>query len=308
MTITHAIGLDVGGTKIAGGIVARQTGQVLARRVIPTLAERGGAAVLADCVSLAESLFTEAEAQGLVIGGIGLGLPELVDLDGRVTEAYNFDWRGVDVPQAFAHLAPVNVDSDVRTSALAEAMFGAGQIYHLFAYITVGTGISYCLVQDGQPYAGARGNALLLASAPLTATCPACGVTSQSVLEEFAAGPALVARYNKAAEQTLTTGEALFTAVAAGDSVAQQVVTSAGEALGVSVGFLINILDPEAIIVGGGLGLAGGLYWETFVQSTRAHIYAASTRDLPIIPAALGVDAGLIGAAATVFRRDSNRE
>ena len=304
MNKTYAIGLDVGGTKIAGGIVAQETGAVLERHVIPTFAQRGGQAVLKDCVSLAETLLAEAQAQKLPIMGIGLGLPEQVDLDGNVTEAYNFDWRGLDLPQAFAHLAPVKVDSDVRTSALAEATFGAGQAYRLFAYITIGTGISYCLVQDGHPYAGATGNAILLASAPVTTTCPACGVTSQVVLEEFAAGPALVARYNQASDQTLETGEAIFEALAAGDSIAEQVITSAAEALGVSVGFLVNILDPEALIIGGGLGLAGGLYWETLIKTTRAHIYASQTRNLPIIPAALDTDAGLIGAAAIIFQKN----
>ncbi|MEM7029741.1 MAG: ROK family protein [Chloroflexota bacterium] len=306
MKPSHAIGLDVGGTKIAGGIVSQQTGQVLERRIIPTLAKRGGEAVFQDCVSLAQVLFAEANSQKLDIQGIGLGVPELVDLEGNLTEAYNFDWRGIDVPQAFAHLAPAIVDSDVRSSALAEAVFGAGKSYRLFAYVTIGTGISYCLVQDGRPYAGARGNALLLASAPITTTCPACAVTSQVVLEEFAAGPALVARYNQTSDQAVATGEAVFEALNAGDPIAQQVITSAGEALGGSIGFLVNILDPEAIVIGGGLGLAGGLYWETLIQSTRKHIYADSTRDLPIIPATLHVDAGLIGAATLIFQNLSD--
>ena len=90
----------------------------------------------------------------------------------------------------------------------------------------------------------------------------------------------------------------LFAAVDDGDVVAAEIVRSAGTALGVSVAFLCNVVDPEAIIVGGGLGLAGGLYWESFVEATRRHIYADDTRQLPILPAALGVDAGLIGAAA----------
>ena len=92
-------------------------------------------------------------------------------------------------------------------------------------------------------------------------------------------------------------GQALFAAVNEGDALAIDVVRSAGEALGNSVAFLCNVLDPAAVIVGGGLGLAGGLYWDAFVAATRAHIYAEETRALPILPAALGVDVGLIGAA-----------
>ena len=66
------------------------------------------------------------------------------------------------------------------------------------------------------------------------------------------------------------------------------------------------MLDPEAIVVGGGLGMAGGLYWDRLVASTRTHIWSDTNRDLPIMPAALGVDAGFIGAAATIFRRRAN--
>jgi glucokinase len=87
-------------------------------------------------------------------------------------------------------------------------------------------------------------------------------------------------------------------AAAAGKATAVQVVRTAGEALGNSAGWLVNVLDPAAIIVGGGLGLAGGLYWDSFVTATRAHIWADASRELPIVPAALGAEAGLIGAAA----------
>jgi glucokinase len=78
-------------------------------------------------------------------------------------------------------------------------------------------------------------------------------------------------------------------------------LTSAGEALGVSVAFLVNVLDPEMIVVGGGLGTAGGLYWDAFERSCRDHIFADNSRGLPIVTATLGVDAGLVGAAAVVF-------
>jgi glucokinase len=298
-----AIGLDIGGTKIAGGVVAEATGQVLERHIVPTLAQEGGEAVLDNCLKLARSLMAQAVGKGWHVAGIGLGVCELVDLQGRVASAYNFDWRGLPVQQRLAELAPAVVESDVRAGALAEALFGAGQRFKLFVYITVGTGISSCLVQDGRPFAGARGNALVLATMPLTTTCTNCGARLNPVLEELASGPALAARYNQATQKSLSSGQELFRAVAAGDPVAMEIVRSAGEALGNSVAFLANILDPEALVVGGGLGLAGGLYWDSFVESTRAHIYADDTRALPILPAALGVDAGLIGAAATVFQR-----
>ena len=300
-----AVGLDVGGTKIAGGLVARATGEVLLRRVIPTAAERGGQAVLDDCLALAAGLLAEGESRGYAVQGIGVGVAELVDLDGTITSSQTIAWRGLPVQAAFAQLAPALVESDARAPALAEAIYGAGRPYRLFCYVTVGTGISSSLVLDGRPFAGARGNALVLATMPLSTVCTVCGAELHPVLEEFASGPALVARYNQASGQRVERGEAVLAAVEAGDPIAAEVVGSAGDALGSSVAFLVNVLDPEAVIVGGGLGMAGGLYWERFVASTRRHIYADNSRSLPILPAHLGVDAGLVGAAAAVFQRIS---
>ena len=184
----------------------------------------------------------------------------------------------------------------------AEARFGAGVPYQLFAYVTVGTGISCALVQAGVPLSGARGNALVLATMPLTMPCPN-GHLVDFVLEEFASGPALAARYAAATGHPCARAETVLAAAAQGDTTAVAVVESAGAALGSSVAFLVNVTDPEAVVVGGGLGLAGGRYWDAFVTSTRAHVYADDTRTLPILPAACGVDAGIIGAAASLFQR-----
>lgn len=292
----YAIGLDVGGTKIAGGLVEFPVGRILIKQTIPTQPQRGGEAVLGDALNLAGALLTQAAQMGSVVSGIGLGVCELVDLQGNLTSGHTVAWRGLPIREALARLAPAVVESDVRAHALAEAMFGAGQDFKSFVYITVGTGISSCLVLEGRPYPGARGNALILASSPLTTLCPVCGAVTEQILEEYASGPALAARYQRGA----TTGQAVLAAVATGDSAAIEIVQTAGAALGNSVGWLVNVLDPEAVIVGGGLGLAGGLYWDSFIASTRAHIWSDATRELPIRPAALGADAGLIGAAAAL--------
>ena len=292
-----AIGLDVGGTKIAGGVVAIDSGQVLARRKIPTHAGRGGEAVLADAIALAEGLCIDAEGLGVGVYAIGVGVPELVDLAGAITSGHAIAWCGMPVRERFSRLGPSVIESDVRAHALAEARFGAGRAFSLFVFVTVGTGISCCLVQDGVPYAGARGNALILASSPLTTVCTVCGTVLRPVLEDFASGPALVTRYNQTSARRAARGEDVLAAAAAGDQAAIKIVATAGEALGASVGWLINVLDPEAVIVGGGLGTTGGLYWDSFVAATRAHVWADTSREIPIRMAALGPDAGLVGAA-----------
>ena len=296
-----AVGLDVGGTKIAGGLVALPSGEILSKDIIMTLPQRGGDAVLSDAWGFARRLVQEAAGKGKSVSGIGIGVAELVDPDGNVTSGQTIAWRGVPVRERFSEIAPAMVESDVRAAALAEALWGGGKPFRIFAYITVGTGISFALVQDGRPFPGARGNAIVLSSGPLSTTCTGCGAELHQVLEEFASGPALVARYNQRISPKATKAQEVTEAATRNDPMAIQVVQSAGEALGNSVGFLINLLDPEAIIVGGGLGLAGGRYWSSFVASTRKHIWSHTTRDLPILPALLGTDAGLMGAAATVW-------
>ena len=298
-----AIGLDVGGTKIAGGVVDVGSGEVLKRRVIPTLPKRGGQPVLQDSLNLARELKAEAEVLGHVVAGIGIGVAELVDTQGNVTSAQTIDWTGIPVSARFSGLAPAVVEADVRAAALAESAFGAGRPFRIFVYVTVGTGISSSLVVDGFPFAGAHGNALVMASGPLTSTCPECGRRFQSVLEDLASGPALVKRYGMSRPGQAGSAEDVVSAAATGDPVAIQIVESAGEALGSGLAFLINVLDPEAVVVGGGLGVAGGLYWKSLVDSTRRHIWAEAERSLPILQAGLGADAGLIGAALAGARQ-----
>jgi glucokinase len=296
------LGLDVGGTKIAAGVLD-ESGTVLIRRVEPTRADRGGEAVLADALALAEELAAEADALGGRIAAVGVGVAELVDPSGEVRSSHALAWQGLPVRERFGRIAPALVESDVRAAALAEARYGAGRPFRLFAYVTVGTGISSCLVQDGRPSTGARGNALVLASSPLSSTCHRCGARTEQVLEEFAAGPALAARYRRRSGRPAARAEDVLAAAAAGDVAAVEVVRSAGEALGNSVGFLVNVLDPEAVVVGGGLGLAGGLYWDSFVAATREHVWSEETRELPILPAALGPDSGFVGAARAAWER-----
>jgi glucokinase len=303
-----AIGLDIGGTKIAAGVVLWPSGELLRRTVVPTQPTRGGEAVLKDTCDLAQQLHDWARGERIEVGGIGAGVAELVDCGGNVTSSCTIDWRNRPVQQRLSEIAPAQVESDVRAAAVGEAIFGAGRGHRLFVYITVGTGISYCLMQGGQPFKGANGNAIMMASSPLTTVCTHCGVKLRPVLEEFASGPAIAKRFAQARNEELgETCEQVFRAASNGDKHAIEILASAGEALGVGTAFLVNLLDPEMIIVGGGLGIAGGLYRETFERSCREHIFADNSRGLPIVTAKLGADAGLVGAAAVVFAQQPGK-
>ena len=301
-----AVGIDVGATKIAGGIVEFPAARILWQRTIATAPWRGAEAVLDDCLSLARELVELAPALapgGLPAAGVCLGVPENIDLEGRVTSTNTLAWRGVPVQELLGRVAPAVVESDVRAAALAEALWGAGRSARLFVYLTVGSGISHTLMIDGVAYAGATGNAITSASSPLTTVCTQCGARLEPVLDHIAGGLALPRRYNARSPRPVESARQVLALAAEGDPPAVEVVRSAGEALGVTAAFLVNVLDPEILVVGGGLGLAGGLYWDSFLASTRSHIWSDVNRDLPIVPAQTSVEAGLIGAAATAWRR-----
>lgn len=327
------IGIDVGGTKIAAGLVDGKTGALVARREIPTAAERGGQAVLDDVVAMARALLQETQTQAMQVNGIGLGICELVDPAGAVQSAQTVAWQGLPVQATLQQLLAEEaqfavresagighavVESDVRAHALAEACFGAGRDYALFAFITIGTGISSCIVQARTPLAGARGNALVLATSPLEIPLQAISqgdstqdagnetqpiVFQSFVVEEFASGLALLQRYRAATGEELAHGRELFARAEQGDPIAVNILESAGAALGNSIAFLVNIVDPDALVIGGGLGMAGGIYWESMEAAIRRAIYADTTRTLPIRQAQLGADAGIIGAALAAYRR-----
>jgi glucokinase len=295
-----AIGIDVGGTKIAAGVVTFPSGKVHARQQIPTAPERGGEAVLTNVVHLAEELISEARTLQLQVSRIGVGICELVNVAGEVASANCVAWKGLAVRERLSKLAPAVIEADVRAAARAEARFGAGQRFRQFLYITVGTGISSCLVLDGKPFTGAHGATGTMASSPLSVPCERCAHVNRRTVEDIASGPGLIARYNQQKPGVATARDILVLA-AAGDATALEIVRSASESLAASVGLLVNVLDPEAVVVGGGLGLNEGLYWENFIASTRRHIWSEIHRDLPILHAATGLDAGVIGAAAAAL-------
>lgn len=306
MLPTHAtpatvLGIDVGGTKTSVGAVRFPEARVLVQRTVPTEAGHGAAAVLEHIARLAEWVAEESTRLGNPIASVGLGLCELVDSSGRIQSHNCLAWDSDLVIRRLSPLGPVTLEADVRAAARAEAWFGAGRPYRLFLYITVGTGIACSLVIDGMPYLGARGASGTMASSPLVIPCSQCGHLNRQTLEEIAAGPALAARLNQRRPGAARNGQEVLAAAAAGDAEALEVVRSGGQALESAAALLVNVLDPEAVIVGGGLGLSEGPFWEHFVAATRTHIWSELHRGLPILRAQTGVHAGLVGAAASAW-------
>jgi glucokinase len=264
--VTLAVGIDVGATKIAAALVDARSGAIVRAARRPTDAARGGAAVLDECRSLARSL-----AAGVEPVAVGVAVCELVGVDGRVRSAETLDWREVDLPAAFAEIAArVRVESDVRAAALAEARLGAGRDEPDFLYLSVGSGISHCLVVDGRARVGAHGSAIN---------------TGAPLVEQWSGGLALARLSGHASAED-----------ALADPAATGVVQDAARHLGLALAMLVNALDPGAVVVSGGLGL-DDRYRALAVTAMREAIYDADARELPVLPAALGADAAVIGAA-----------
>ena len=302
MSDDRAIGIDIGGTKIAAGAVALGSGDVSHRREAATRPERGADAVLDTIEALARDVAEAMRRDGPSPAALGIGLPEIVDADGRIRSPYLLDWSTLPLAERLGAIAPVTVASDVRAAAVAEAAFGAGRPFSLFAYVTIGTGISSTVVQDGAPLVGARGGAMVLSSGTLGVPCAECSGWTEFVLEQYASGPALARRY-AAAGHDVPDAETVIAAANRGEPVAVEIVASAAKALGSAIGWLVNVIDPEAIVIGGGLGLAPGRFQEWLTEAIREHIWNPGARGLPVLPAALGADAGLIGAALATSTR-----
>ena len=226
---------------------------------------------------------------------LGVAVAELVDPRGQVFSDYRIAWKGMDIVAGLSPIAGTTMSSDVRAAALAEARFGAGRGLTDFYFVTIGTGISGVLVQNGTPYPGSRGAALVIANGPMRYRCPACGHTTTQVVEDIANGPGLAAAYGQPAETVLADANA-------GNRRAIHLIDHATEELGRVLALLVGALDPQAIIIGGGLGSAPGIYFEKLTHAIRAGLW--QDQGLQITQAALARDAGIIGAALTTQTTD----
>jgi glucokinase len=261
--VSVAVGIDVGATKIAAGVVDTSRGALLEATRRPTPGDPMEA--LETCTRMVVELSPSEPPP------VGIGLCELVTPEGEVTSGESVDWRGLDVPSLLGGAESVRIESDVRAAAAAEARYGAAVGAASALYLNIGSGISHCLLLDGTPHAGARGNALVTGAPPVETWSSGAGLARQAGTESAQAALA--------------------------DPRHAGLVAGAADRLGAALAMLVNALDPEVVVIGGGLGL-DARYREMVVAAARPLIYAPATAALPMVPARLGFDAGVLGAAA----------
>lgn len=304
------VAVDVGGTKIAGAVVSYGRSGVspaiLHERTIPTDASRGGNAVLDDIVRLALELIAACDEPPL---GVGVGTAGCVDpLTGSIAFANDLmpGWTGQPVAARLreATALPVAVMGDVHAHALGEARWGAARGMQSCLCVAAGTGLGGAFVADGAVMRGFRGAAGHLGhvQSPLAAGIPcACGASGH--LESIASGTGLGILFDRlfpARAGEVAGGADVSRLAAAGDADAIEVLQASGRALGEALGSWANTFDPEVIVLSGSV-LAAGEPWRAGMCEGFASMVMPLMRDTPIVDAALGGHAPLVGAAENLL-------
>ncbi len=318
------IGVDIGGTKTAAALVRarlpgagtrsltpEETPRVEARFAAPTDVSSSSA-----CLDGILAILDRVVAAAGPVDAVGVGVASMVDFAaGRIVRSVNLPLNDVPLREVLADRlgVPVVVDNDANAAALGEAVFGAGAGSREMLMLTLGTGVGGGVVCGGRVYRGLSGAAAELGHIVIDVdgrTCPAA-CPGRGCLEAYVAGPAMAAaaraearaRPDSALGRALAAGEIvdgpLLTRLGlAGDPGAAAVLAGIGEYLGAGLVTLVNVFNPELIVVGGGAAAAGDLLLEPARRVLAERGLSPARDQARVVPAALGPDAGFVGAAA----------
>jgi len=317
----YAIGVDVGGTRIAAGLVERK-GRIVRESRVLTPKAAGPFGIVDAIVGMIDELTGGIHPSE--IAGVGMGLPAQVDFQRQSVEfSTNLPLGGVDVRGlVMSRLKyPVTIDNDGHTAALGESKFGAAKGIKDFVMVTLGTGVGGGVFIGGHLMRGSRGFGGEVGHVVIDVDGPPCPCGGKGHLESYAARPAIIraaqlaaASYNGASitrlaggDDAAITAEMVIEAANAGDEVAVEIMAHVGDMLGEAMVGVVNILNPQAIVVGGGIGESCPLVSERAAARVAAEALAGR-RDIKVLVAELGNDAGVAGAAALAFEDHDSRE
>jgi glucokinase len=311
MTTSRVIAVDLGGTKLLAGVVDEQ-GVVVKRTVRPTVLV-SQEALLAELDSAIEEVLEDG------VGAIGVGIPSTIDQHaGRAVASVNIPLAGLDFRDYVANKfrLPTAIENDANAAALAEHRFGAGKGTRHMVMLTLGTGVGGGLILDGRLYRGSIGAAGELGHITIQADGPPCQGTcpGRGHLEALASGTAADRLAQEVAAErpdgdlgrAAVAGRAVDAVLAvelaaAGPGDAREVLDRIGRYLGEGISSFVNVFNPELVVLGGGFARAGDLLFEP-ARKLVAERALPPARDLvKIVPAILGVEAGLIGAGLVGF-------
>jgi glucokinase len=313
------IGCDLGGTNLRAALVDVETGAVLHQSSIPTLARDGHEAVMKRMAELFLQVIQSAGMSREEIGGIGIGVPGVLDLEkGETIFLPNLPgtWPHVPLRDTIQELTglPTRLLNDVRAITNGEWRFGAGRGVDTMAVFAIGTGIGGGLVLNGQLHLGIGGTGGELGHMSIDYNGPVCGCGNRGCVEAYASGPAIIAMGLKAITQGLTTclgemcgydlnritPELIARAALEGDAIAMDIYEQAGFYLGIAAANICVAIGPRRIVLAGGVAQAGDLLLEPMRRTLRDRVTVMPVDQVEVVQSQLGNNAGVIGVASWV--------
>lgn len=307
----YVFGVDVGGTTVKMGLF-NVDGEVLDKWEIKTHTENGGEAILPD---IAASALTKLEEKNIVkdeVAGIGIGIPGPINDEGVVPHTANLGWGYKEVTRELEELTglPCKGGNDANVAALGEAWKGGAAGYSNVVMVTLGTGVGGGIIIGGKIITGSNGAGGEIGHLHVDDNIPGhCGCGNQGCLEQVASATGITNLANQALAASdkpsmLREGEVsaktVFDAVKADDELAKEIAERFGKYLGTALANITAIVDPQAIVIGGGVSKAGPILLE-YVEKYYQKYCFKSCRNVKFTLATLGNDAGIFGSAKLVL-------
>ncbi len=313
------IGIDVGGTGIKGGVITEK-GEILAKHSIPTGAGRPYEEVISDIANLCFLVIGKAGVSIRDIQSIGVGVPGICDpATGIIPFCTNLGWHNVPfISEIHKHIdLPVHVDNDATVAGLAESVAGVSAGSKSSIFITLGTGIGGGIVINGRPYSGIHGVGSEIGHMVIHKGGELCTCGNRGCFERYSSATAIIREARKAlpdhpesliAERCHGNPEEIdarivFDSAKDGDTTACSIVNDYVQSLAIGIVNLINIMDPEIIVLGGGVAAAGDFLLNSVREAVKPLIFYKDMPYASIELARLGSDAGIIGAALLGLHR-----
>lgn len=314
----YLIGVDLGGTNLRASLISR-TGEILQQARRPSLQDQPPVATLGQIVAAAEEAIQQHGASTDQVLGVGIGLPGIMDVHtGVCFWSPNFpQWKDVPIGATVSEGLglPTFILNDAKCAALGELIYGAGKGTRNMVMITLGTGIGGAFVVDGKLLIGPNGSIGEVGHQTIDPSGRRCGCGNFGCWEAWCARDAIIERADRKlqagrpsrlrdlAERGGVTPALVSQAAQEGDPMAREVLDEIGFYLGVGAANLINMLNPERFVIGGGIAQAGDLLLEPVRRTVYSRAVPMQRKTAEIVPAQLGDHAGVMGAAALVLDR-----
>ncbi len=316
--IKKAVGIDLGGTFIKSGVVDEK-GEIIKKKQFPTMAEKGEREIVISQIEEAINFCLEGMDRK-EIEGIGIGTPGVVDNEGIVYEAPNLpDWTNLPLKEIIEdqYNMKVVVENDVNTIAWGEYLFGAGKGSNTMICITLGTGLGGGIVKDGKLLRGGKYSAVEIGHITIDYRGPKCKCGNYGCIERFVGRDYIVERAVKAIKEgektkilELADGKIenispkiISDAYKQGDEIAKDIWIDVGTCLGAMFTSLVNLLNPDVIVIGGGISQAGKILFDTVEKTIKERSMKILAENVKVVPAGLGTNSGIVASASLIFTK-----